>query len=275
MKKLVYSSLILALVALLSFSACKNEGAKTGGDNAAAVENPEAIPPVKGEIQIFPFPFSLDFPGAGLTSLDYKNGKFTAKIAGDNFILGEQTGDRDQKMCANSKEGQHLHLIVDDSAYVAKYKAEFEHKIADGDHFICSFLSRSYHESIKTKEAGWIRKVTVKNGSFTKVTPVKEPMIFYSRPKGKYVGKAETTKVMLDFYLNNTTLAPNGFRVKALFNNEKEYVIDTWQPYYIENLPLGDNKVKLTLIDPAGNPVACPLNPVERVFTLEADPLEK
>jgi hypothetical protein len=35
---------------------------------------------------------------------------------------------------------------------------------------------------------------------------------------------------------------------------------------------MGENKIKLTLIDKTGEVVQAPLNPVERVFTLKADP---
>ena len=97
-------------------------------------------------------------------------------------------------------------------------------------------------------------------------------MLFYSRPKGTYVGKKNTDKVMLDFYVVNLKLGPN-YKVLADINGEI-HTIDTWQPYYIEGLPMGKNKIKLTLVDGAGNPVDTPLNPVEREFELKADELE-
>jgi hypothetical protein len=115
-------------------------------------------------------------------------------------------------------------------------------------------------------------KAEVKNNSFAKTAPITEPMLFYSRPKGKYTGKAETDKVMLDFYLLNCDLSGIGYKVKVDVNNEKQFIINRWQPHYLEGLPMGDNKIKLTLIDKDGNPVNSPLNPVERVFTLVDDP---
>ena len=98
-------------------------------------------------------------------------------------------------------------------------------------------------------------------------------MLFYSRPKGTYTGKANTDKVMLDFYLANLALG-NDYKVKANINGE-EHMIDTWQPYYIEGLPMGENNVTLTLVDGEGKKVEAPLNPVSRTFTLEADPMEE
>jgi hypothetical protein len=78
---------------------------------------------------------------------------------------------------------------------------------------------------------------------------------------------------MLDFYLTNATLGTD-YTVKAEINGE-EHLIDKWQPYYIEGLPMGDNTIKLTLLDKDGKPAAVPLNPVERTFTLKEDPAEK
>ena len=61
--------------------------------------------------------------------------------------------------------------------------------------------------------------------------------------------------------------------VKATINGE-DHMIDTWQPYYVEGLPMGENTITLTLVDAEGNTVDTPLNPVTRTFTLQADPAE-
>ena len=116
-------------------------------------------------------------------------------------------------------------------------------------------------------------KAQVANNGFSSVEDITQPMLFYSRPKGTYVGKANTEKVMLDFYLVNVQLGMD-YKVQVDINGEQSIVVDQWQPYYIEGLPMGDNKIKLTLIDKDGNPVDTPLNPVERVFTLQEDPAE-
>lgn len=223
---------------------------------------------------ISPFEASAEFPDAAMESMDYTGGKFTYKVGGDSYSLGAQTPDAPQKMCANSGKGQHIHLIIDNNPYIAKYTAEFEQEVPDGEHYILSFLSRSYHESIKTAQAHIAKKVTVEGGAFKSAEDITAPMLFYSRPKGTYVGKDNTGKVMLDFYLENVSLSADGFKVKANINNEQELTFDKWQPYYIEGLPMGDNKIVLTLIDKDGNTVDTPLNPVERVFTLKEDPVE-
>lgn len=211
---------------------------------------------------------SHDFPDASLQSINYKGGKFTAQIADGAYKLGEQTPDAPLKQCANSAEGQHLHLIVDTEPYIAKYTSSFDQEIPDGEHYVLSFLSRSYHESLKTPAAGKALKVNVKNKNFDKTEPVQGPMLFYSRPKGLYTGD-DKKKVMLDFYLVNTDLGE--YKVEADINGEK-HLIDTWQPYFIEGLPDGDNTIKLSLLDKGGQLANVPLNPVTRTFQLEKSP---
>lgn len=268
------SNFLFILTALvgsgLFFQSCSGDHTSNANENGGA-DTTATQTPTPAEIRLTDFSNSPDYPDATI-AMDYKNGKFSYKIGGSTYKLGEQTPDAPQKMCANSAEGQHIHLIIDNEPYIAKYTPEFEQDVNDGEHHILSFLSRSYHESIKTDKAHTAVKAEVKNKSFVKTTPITDPMLFYSRPKGKYTGKSETDKVMLDFYLVNCDLSGDGYKVKVDVNNEKQFIINRWQPHYLEGLPMGDNKIKLTLIDKDGNPVNTPLNPVERVFTLVDDP---
>lgn len=215
--------------------------------------------------KLTPFTASPEFPDAKISSLEYKNGTFNFGIDASTYELGAQTSDAPQKMCANSAKGQHIHLIVDNAPYAAKYVSSFDYDVEDGEHFLLAFLSRSYHESIKTDAAHVAYKTTVKNKSIEKVEEITKPMIFYSRPKGTYVD-TDTEKVMLDFYPVNADLG-KVFRVLATINGE-EHLLDKWQPYYIEGLPMGENTITLTLVDDKGLVIDTPLNPVSRTFVL-------
>lgn len=262
MKKFFYLFLAVSL-----FVSC-------GQSDTQKEEEAETEQEPAGEMKytLTPFTQSAEFPDAAMNSMNYKEGKFSFEVGGDTYKLGEQTSDAAQKMCANSAKGQHIHVIVDDNPYAARYTAEFDDlDVADGEHYILAFLSRSYHESIKTEAAHKAVKVAVGNKSIGTSEPITETMLFYSRPKGTYVGKANTDKVMLDFYLVNGILGGK-YKVKADINGE-EHMIDKWQPYYIEGLPMGKNKITLTLLDEEGNAVATPLNPVTREFELKADEL--
>lgn len=249
---------------MLMITVACDSATKTKSDETTKTETPAK------KYKLTPFSNSPEFADAAITSMDYKEGTFSFGIGGDSYKLGNQTSDAETKMCANSAKGQHIHLIVDNGPYAAKYTSSFDHEIADGEHYLLAFLSRSYHESIKTSAAHTAQKVQVTGKTITSGEKIEEPMLFYSRPKGTYVGN-DTKKVMLDFYLSNTTISNNGNKVKAEINGE-EHILDTWQPYYIEGMPMGENTIKLSLLDGSGNLVDAPLNPVTRKFTLAEDP---
>lgn len=257
---------MLLLLATLAFTSCQP---KTQSEEAASQESSESME--EKQYTLTPFSDSYEFSNADLQEMSYENGVFSLNFTG--YELGEQTPDAEQKMCANSDQGSHIHLIVNTQPYAAKYVSEFNYDIPDGDHYLLTFLSRSYHESIKNGNAHLVQKVSVADKSITSAEDVNQAMLFYSRPKGTYVGSANTEKVMLDFFLVNTDLGGE-YRVKAMINDE-EHIIDKWQPYYIEGLPMGENMITLTLIDADGNKVDTPLNPVTRKFTLQADPMEE
>ncbi len=183
-----------------------------------------------------------------------------------NYKLAAQTADAGIKMCANSAQGQHIHLILNNQPYTAHYEASFEKDLDDGHYVALSFLSRSYHESVKNPEAYVLRQFSVGEASGEPVD-LTLPHMFYSRPKGTYSGE-DTKKVILDFYLVNADLSPEGYKVKATINGE-EFMITEWAPQFIEGLPMGQSTIKLELMDAEGNLVNSPYNPVERTITLE------
>ncbi|MEM1327704.1 MAG: phosphopeptide-binding protein [Bacteroidota bacterium] len=258
---------VLSFLFALLFTAC---GGETEGNEMDDPVEMEDDMEVSDAFTITPFPNSTEYPDAKLEGMNYNNGTFEFPISATDYELGAQTPDADSKMCANSAKGQHIHLIIDNEPYIAKYENTFDQEVADGEHHVLAFLSRSYHESLKHDGASIAQKVNIENGSVTSAVNIEEPMLFYSRPKGTYVGAKETEKVMLDFYPVNVELGAD-YKVKLEINGEEQEMIDAWQPYFIEGLPMGDNRIKLTLVDGEGNSIDTPLNPVERVFTLKED----
>jgi len=260
------NTLSLLLLSVFFLFSCKNEKPTT--DNNTTVESSDDSTPSEKQYTLTPFDPSQSYDGAGIEDMSYVNGLFNFTLSESEYELGAQTPDADQKMCANSGKGQHIHLIVDNEPYAAKYTSEFDYEIKDGEHYLLAFLSRSYHESIKTDEAHVAKKITVENNSITNAEPIDQPAIFYSRPKGTYVGK-DTEKVMLDFYPINASIGTD-YKIIAMINGE-EHMIDTWQPYYITGLPMGENTIELVLVDSNNNKVDSPLNMVSRTFTLRDD----
>lgn len=278
MQTLLRSTLLAATVAV-GFTACNNgtETKTTTTDSTTVTTAPRAA------VAIAKVPASPEFAGAALTvksATAEKVGKDSAKVTFSfdvkNYELKAQTADHDGKGCNNSAQGQHIHFIMDNAPYKALYEPKNEITLANNtEHYLLCFLSRSYHESLKNKEAAVLVHFKIdEKGNYKKLDDPKEAMLFYSRPKGDYIGK-ETANLLLDFYVWNGTLAAAGNKVKAQIMNEAQKIdttvtIDTWAPNFIQNLGTGKCKVMLTLVDKDGQPVKGNMTSVSREFNMAA-----
>lgn len=193
----------------------------------------------------------------------YKSGEdYSFSFDIEDYELGVQTMNQFEYKLANSDKGQHIHFIINNGPYFAKYSNEFVQKLDRGNNVILAFLSRSYHESVKNPNAYYLDQI----GDENKID-LSGQLLFYSRPKGVYKGEA-TEKVLLDFYLVNTKISPQGNKVRATIQGT-EFIIDEWAPYYIEGLPKGEISIKLELIDSKGDLIDSPFNSSERKVTLQ------
>jgi hypothetical protein len=243
-------------VTIVALASCNNNSTESA--TISDTTKVETTAPA-GPITIKPVEGSPQFPDAQLGIKNVKaelQGADSVKITIDydvkNYELKNQTPDASSKSCANSKDGQHIHFILDNQPYIALYEPTKTFTVpVKSEHYLMSFLSRSYHESIKTPKAGVLYHFSVdEKGKLTKMDIPKTPMIFYSRPKGDYLG-ADTKNLLLDFYVYNTTLASDGNKVKVDVNGTN-FDIDKWRPYFIENAPMGEVTVKIQLTDKDG-----------------------
>ncbi|CAM3410089.1 hypothetical protein POKO110462_01520 [Pontibacter korlensis] len=272
--------LLVASALMLCFSACDTARQTQEAENQTPAETSVGGPtPVgavmsKNGLRVYAFDNSQRYPESQLRLNTPPAGgvvepgpvQFSYSLS--NYELTRMTPHSNAEHMANSHQGQHIHNIVDNEPYTAHYETEFTKEIGEGEHVILSFLSRSYHESLKHKGAYDLRKITVGKPTESLEFDESAPHMFYSRPKGEYVGPAETEKVMLDFYLVNTDLSTTGNKVRATINGT-EFILDRWMPYIMEGLPMGENTIKLELIDNNGNVLPGPFNSVERTFTLK------
>jgi hypothetical protein len=271
-----------ASAALLTLGACNNNTTETNQTSDTTHAETAANTAPAAPISIKPVTGSPEFPDAQLTIKNVKaelQGTDSVKLTIDydvkNYELKSQTGDAAGKNCNNSKDGQHIHFILDNQPYQALYAPTKTFTVpVKSEHYLMSFLSRSYHESLKTPKAGVLYHFSVdEKGKLTKMEIPKTPMIFYSRPKGDYLG-ADTRNLLLDFYVYNTTLAPDGNKVKVDVNGTN-FDIDKWQPYFIENAPMGDVTVKVQLVDKDGKNIEGVNTSVSRTAKLaEAEPMK-
>ncbi|MES2703087.1 MAG: hypothetical protein V4649_10635 [Bacteroidota bacterium] len=274
---------ILATVAaagITALTACNDSSTttestttKTDTVAAAAARQPIALSAVTP---------SPEFPGAALgigavkaEKVGADSAKVTFNFNVKNYELKMQTSDKDNKMCNNSAQGQHIHFILDNLPYKALYEPKNEVTLADNsEHYLMAFLSRSYHESIKSKGAALVYHFKIdEKGNLKKLEDVKTPMVFYSRPKGDYFA-GDTTNVLLDYYIWNFEPAADGYKVKAdiapASGEATSVTLDKWEPRFINNLGTGKSKVTLTLVDKDGKQVEGPNTNVSREFNLMA-----
>jgi len=201
---------------------------------------------------------------------DLDANKLVLEYKTTNYEFGKQSSREGVKTCANAAGGQHVHCIIDNQPYLALYKnTDTVSTKTDGQHILLSFLSRSYHESIKNKHAYILTSVITGKSRYVAryaAPDLSKPMLFFSRPKGEYKG-ADADAVLLDFYIVNCELSENGYKVKAEINGN-EFVLTKWAGYFMEGLPMGENTIKLTLLDEKGNALD---NGIERKITLKKE----
>ena len=280
MKHIFLSS--IAALSLFTFSSCGDNNTdlpETSSDTTATVieKDSSSVIVLESDGITLTEVISPEFPDSKLTMLNPTLDttlpvgpvNFGFNVEGGTYTLGSQSEDAETKGCANSSKGQHIHVILDNEPYEACYtnlyttKAELE----AGNHVALTFISRSYHESLKHKGAYQLTQFKVGDHDGMDSIDLEAPHLFYSRPKGSYEAE-NATNVMLDFYLVNTEISEGGNYVHVTFNDSVEFDITKWAPYFVKGLPMGDNKVQLQLMDKDGEMISGPYNVVEREFTL-------
>ena len=167
--------------------------------------------------------------------------------------------------------------------------------VAEGKHTLRVFPSRPWHESFKNdtafqmvtftvKGGGDASKPTTTNNGQTMASPVKspaatasatparegkdytpsqagnvdpaKPLLTYSRPKGEYKGE-DADPIMIDFWLLNAKLQGDGgdYRVRYSVDDGEAKFLEKWEPIWLSGWVSGKHRVKVELVDKAGNVV--------------------
>lgn len=173
--------------------------------------------------------------------------------------------------------GPHLHFFVDDQPYRAIYNTDepiILSDLAPGTHTLRVFASRPWHESFKNR--GAYAKTTFHVFTVTEENnpSSNQPLLTYSRPQGVYGAQP----IMLDFYLTDAPLhvvaqeSPDDdiadWRIRVTINGES-FLLDQWQPIYLEGFDKGQNWVKLEFIDENGDLIKNVFNSTVRAITYD------
>ncbi len=233
--------------------------------------------PVSGDIRgLYKWVNSRQSDSADVTILSPSEGQrfkagdsvfITVSVSG--VAIGAQTQYADLCGLANSADGQHTHVILDNEPYLANYKSGqpfFVGLAKPGAHTLRVFASRSWHESIKS--LGSFKTVTFFVDDTVAPTPENnplrpgQPLLTYSRPKGEYAGE-QARAIMVDFFLSNATLGPDGYKVRLTIDSTSTLLTE-WVPYLVTGLKPGDHVFRLQLLTPQGMPVAGAFNTTAR-----------
>lgn len=179
----------------------------------------------------------------------------------------------------NLEIGPHLHLILDNQPYRAIYSVDEPivlANLAPGTHTLRAFAVSPWNESFKNKGSYaettfHVLTKTKKNNPNPQI-----PLLTYNSPSGSYGAEP----ILLDFYLSHlpsseivkdsaTETLPN-WRVKATVNGES-FILDQWQPVYLTGFAIGNNWIKLELLDNEGNSIDNVFNDTVRLITYNSE----
>lgn len=170
--------------------------------------------------------------------------------------------------------GPHLHVLLDDAPYTAVYGTDEPvtfSGLAPGTHTIRAFASRPWHESFKNE--GAYAEVTFHLYTETGQNSPQSgfPLLTYSRPQGHYGAEP----ILLDFYLRDAPLhfvanassddEIRDWRIRCTVNGER-FLLNIWEPIYLQGFKSGVNWVKLELLDENGEVLENAFNPSVRLI---------
>ncbi len=183
----------------------------------------------------------------------------------EGYPIGYDTDLPRAKEIRNNRSGQALRILIDNEPYVeindaiddftdseeADFNSILETKIPynlkSGAHLIRMFLVRSYGESLKGGETFTASYFFVGSKKTNNPFDLSQPYLTYNQPEGDYPSKKP---ILLDFYLSNTQLSKDGYKVRLIIDNKDKRLLTEWTPYYIYGLNPGSHKIKLELLDP-------------------------
>lgn len=192
---------------------------------------------------------------------------------------------RAREIANYNKEGQSLHIVIDNYPYIAVNEAivdaldnamdyydqvlEFDipYDLEPGMHIIRAFPARSFGESIKSDGAFTSRIFYFRSRSPRINQDLGQPYITANQPQGD-IKFDERKPVLLDFYLTNVLLSRDGYKVRVTIDNTIQRIITQWLPFYIYGLKQGDHTIKLELLNEQNKVAPGDFNTVERHFTL-------
>ncbi len=173
--------------------------------------------------------------------------------------------------------GPHLNVLLDNQPYTRLYDLEEPlvlENLAPGTHTLRVFASLPWDEGFKNEGAYAQTSFHVFTKTQSNNPDLLQPLLTYGTPQGSYGAEP----IMLDFYLNNAPLhlVAQGDSVDEISDwlvrvtiNGQSFLLESWQPIYLEGFEPGKNWIRLELLDEMGNLIDNEFNDIARVITYE------
>lgn len=262
---------LLSILGAVSVLALATSACQTGSDEPTPSDTAAAA----GEVRIVKGEHGPAYDGAKLAITSpaaeevVTSDSVVVRASLDGMELASPTAGEQSKGIDFSKEGQHVHIIIDNEPYQAMYATDSFSvgALSEGAHTLRAFPSRSWHESVKAPDAFVAHTFYVKSKTGETLLQSGQPLLTYSRPKGEYKG-ANAERILLDFYVANAELGADKYKVVATIDGTHADTLTEWIPYFIEGLADGDHTVRLALIGPDGKTVPGAYNTTERTINV-------
>jgi hypothetical protein len=206
----------------------------------------------------------------------------------EGYPLGVDSDFPRKKEIFDSREGQSLHVFIDNQPYFPLNEAvidalqDFENyfdqtvmfkvpfTLQPGMHVMRVFPVRSFNESLKGDNCYdmhvFYHKVIKDNPQMI----LDQPYLTYNEPQGEFQSDKNNPKpVLLDFYIHNCELSKDGYKVRLTIDNANQRTLTSWQPYYIYGLKKGVHRIRLELLDPQNALMKGLFNDVERTIVIK------
>jgi hypothetical protein len=203
----------------------------------------------------------------------------------DGYALGASSQFERASEIVQTNMGQTVHVVIDDHPYFAvnepaidpfdeggfyydmSYKFQIPFKLKEGMHTIRMFPARSFGESLKGENTYTSTHFYVGSDKNSSGVDLSKPYLTYNEPSDQLY-LIEDKPVLLDFYVNNTELSADGYKVRLTVDGKMNRTLASWQPYYIYGLKKGKHTIQLELLDGQNKVVPGPFNNVKQTITI-------
>ncbi len=257
---------LLAAIAAISLSICSVWGARVEGLQTTGVRViPMQSTPEPDEVEV-----RFVFPLEGELKTD---SPVIVQLRLEAYPIGFNSDFPRAREIRDSDEGQSLHIIVDGKYHfdinesiddIAEneeidfdqiIQAKIPYDLSDGIHILRAFPIRSFGESLKNPKCFAATYFYFGNAEKKASIDLEKPYLTYNSPDGEY---KSGQPILLDFYLSNTQLSKDGYKVRLTIDGSDKRILTEWVPYYIYGLKKGSHSIKIELLDP-NNKVLAPL----------------